>query len=78
MPTKPKTAPDRVRFSWDIPTETNDALELLTDALNVRSKADVLRKAVALLLFVHERQADGKNLGLVDANGKLLNLITVL
>ena len=50
------------RFSIDFSEESDRDLDALTKALGVKSKAEVVRKALSLLRFIVQAQSEGGRL----------------
>jgi predicted transcriptional regulator len=71
MPTESK---DAVRLSLAVSAELNERLERLADAGHT-TKADILRKAIALFDVVAEAKAEKKRFGILDQDRHLLTEI---
>jgi predicted transcriptional regulator len=69
-----KAAEDKVRFSLDLSPSLNKKLDELA-AREGTTKAELLRRAIALIEVVAEAKQQHRKLGIFDANRKLLTEI---
>lgn len=65
---------EKVRLNFDVSPNVNEILEKISREAGV-TKAESLRKAIALLMVVSEGRQEGKKLALVDANNEIDTLI---
>ena len=61
----------KVRLSLDLSPQTNDLLEKVV-AQQGTTKSDVMRKAIALAIVAEDARRDGRSLGVIDADKKLV------
>lgn len=57
---------------------TEDILNNLKRDFGAASKAEVIRKAVALLEVIRQAKKDGGAIGIVDADGKSVRTVLVI
>jgi hypothetical protein len=68
---------ESIRLSLDLSPKTNAVLERLAGDVGV-SKADVLRRSIALMKFAVEAKNQNRRLGAVDKDGNLVTEIVGL
>lgn len=61
----------RVRIGLNVSQEMNDVLEELMDSLGTTSKAEVVRRAVALLHVANKAHKEGKHIGIAGQDRKI-------
>lgn len=67
----PPTTGGKVRLSIDVTEKLNRELERLAEASGA-TKADVMRRGLALVKVAIDEQAQGHKLGILDSNRKVL------
>jgi predicted transcriptional regulator len=67
----------RVRLTIDVTDELNERLDLLADELG-GSKADVFRKAIALVEVALNAKREGKRIAVLDQRDRVVTTIVGL
>lgn len=70
-------AAKRVRMTLEFSAQLNNTIEWLATQLDLKSKTDVIKRAVTLLAFVLSHKNKGK-LAIVDENDKVVTLIALM
>lgn len=65
----------KVKFTLSLSTEQNRVLDRLQSALKATSRADVIRKALALAELYADAVKQGQKLCLVGPDGKVLEVL---
>lgn len=69
--------PEKARLTLEMNPDMNEALEELVRVSNFASKADVLRKAILLLLEVRKANARGEDLAFIKDNQILTRILGI-
>lgn len=75
--TMPKQGEEFVRISLDVSQKTNEVIEQLMKMCDVRSKADVLRRAINLLYIAKDAEKQGSVVALVEKTGAITRLTNI-
>lgn len=67
----------RARMTLEFSAQLNSTIEWLATELDLKSKTDVIKRAITLLAFVTMNKRKGK-LALVDENDKVVTLIALM
>ena len=70
-------APGKV-FTFTIDERTEEVVDTLKSKLRKTSRAEVLRKAIALLDVATGAKDDGNDIAIVDKNGNILSRIMLV
>lgn len=72
-----KQGEDFVRISLDVSKNTKEIIEQLEEMCGVRSKADVLRRAINLLYIAKEAEKRGEAVALIEKTGAITRLANI-
>ena len=61
---------EKIRLSLQVSPELNQSLEAIADSTGA-SRTDIIRQAIALMMYAHNAKRDGRHLGLVSDPTKL-------
>ena len=73
----PTEAPNRVRLTIELSTSLNQTLEAMADESGV-SKADIIRKALALIEAATTATKEGNQIGIINRDGQVVTRIVGL
>ena len=68
----------RVRVQLDFSQDAFDRLQALKDAIDARSNAEVIRKALQVFEWVYTKRREGSGLQLVRKDGKVTDVELIL